>query len=522
MSTGLETTAELLKLRRLLRLGPEDLDFLAEVPAEDLRSLRESATDLLFDTGARTMARLGKASALLPSPVVATIAERAFGPLLCARAAGTVEPAKAIDVAKRLPADFLTDVTVELDPRRVAAIISQVPERLVVPVADELGRRGEYVTMGRFLAYVSDGSIAAAMGALSDEALLRTAFVLEHKDALDHAVGVLPPERLPGIIGCASTHGLWAEALDLLDHLSDARRGPVADVVADQDEEVVADLVGTVSARGLWPALLPVLGTMSPEGRLRIASRPSFHERGVLGEILLAAGEQRAWSDLVPLLTALPLEVRRTAVELLVDLDPDRIEDLLAAVGELGLWPEVLGLVRLMDERTRLRFAAMPAFHRAEIVGAIVESAAAASLWIDLVPLVRALPEPAVALLPPAVARLERTVLAAMLAEATATVDTLLPMLDVLAALDRSGTAAVVAVIDEADRELAVLLLAALVDPVPGDPVPGDSVPGDPLLVAEVLSRLPQPILNALEAAADRFDLGAEYTAARAGRPPGS
>jgi len=82
-------------------------------------------------------------------------------------------------------------VTIQLDPRRVAAIISRVPEELVVPVAAELGKRAEHVTMGRFLAYVPDHAVVAAMTALSDEAMLRTAFVLEHKDRLDHALGLL-------------------------------------------------------------------------------------------------------------------------------------------------------------------------------------------------------------------------------------------------------------------------------------------------------------------------------------------
>ena len=149
-------------------------------------------TDSLFDAGGAHLQRLGAAAKLLPSPLVATLSERVFGPLLCARAAASVEPDKAIDVAKRLSPGFLADATVELDPRRVAAIIAGVPTALVEKVARELGRREEHVTMGRFLGYVRDDAIAAAMTALSDEAMLRTAFVLEDKGALDHAVALLP------------------------------------------------------------------------------------------------------------------------------------------------------------------------------------------------------------------------------------------------------------------------------------------------------------------------------------------
>lgn len=322
MNQRLETSAEVLKLARLIDVEPAELAFLESVPPDELRELREAVTDRIFDAGARSLKRIAAGAKLLPSPLVATIAVKSFGPLLCARAAGAVDPAKAIDVARRLPADFLADVTIQLDPRRVAAIISRVPEELVVPVAAELGRRGEHVTMGRFLAYVPDEAVVAAMTALSDEALLRTAFVLEHKERLDHALGLLPPERVPGIIAHASGLGLWPEALDLLEHLSDVRRGPVADVVADQDPAVIEGLVGAVSGAGIWENLLPVVRVMSEEHCLRLAAHPAFHDEGVLREILTAAADCGSWVDLVPLLRALPDQVLALVPRLVVEL-PD-------------------------------------------------------------------------------------------------------------------------------------------------------------------------------------------------------
>ena len=78
--------------------------------------------------------------------------------------------------------------------------------------------------------------MVSVIGVLSDEAVLHTGFVLEHKERLDHAVALLPADRMPGVIRQASELGLWLEELDLLDHLSDRRRGPIADVVAEQDD----------------------------------------------------------------------------------------------------------------------------------------------------------------------------------------------------------------------------------------------------------------------------------------------
>lgn len=231
MSARLETAAEILKLERLLGVDEGEFAFLTGVEATEIRTLRERATDSLFDSGGQTLARVGASAKLLPSPLVASVCQASFGPLLCARAAATTDPAKAIDVATRLSSDFLADVAVQLDPRRVARIIGGIPGELVEPVAAELGRRGEYVTMGRFLGFVADDAIAAAMSALSDEAMLRTAFVLEHKDALDRAVALLPPDRMIGVLRCAAENDLWPEALDLLDNLSEEQLAPIARII---------------------------------------------------------------------------------------------------------------------------------------------------------------------------------------------------------------------------------------------------------------------------------------------------
>ncbi len=323
MSEVLDARAEVLKLARLLDLKADELSYLSGLPSTEVRELRERATDRLFSS-APGLARAAAAAKLIPTGLVATIAQRAFGAMLCARAAGGADTGKAIDVAQRLPAAFLADVAIHLDPRRTAAIIAEVPAEIVVPVAEELGARREHVTMGRFLAFVPDQGIAAAIGALDDEAMLRTAFVLEHKDRLDHAIGLLPPERLPGIIDTAARLDLWSEAFDLLAHVSDERLGPIAEVVADLPEETVAALIGAVSADGLWATLLPVVRLMADEARVRIAAMSPFHETGVLADILRAATSEDAdglWVELVPLVDALPDEAHSRLAGLVTTLD---------------------------------------------------------------------------------------------------------------------------------------------------------------------------------------------------------
>lgn len=262
MSERLHHRAETLKLARLLGVEVTDLPPLDDVPAADLARLRQRMTDRLFDESARILAHAGLATRLVPSVLVAAIAQKAFSPLLAARTATAIDPAKAVDVARRLDPAFLADVAVELDPRRVAAIIAEVPESLSVPVARELARRGEHVTMGRFLAFVPDGSLTASMAALDDEALLRTAIVLEHEDRLDHTLGLLPAGRLRGLLRCAHELDLWPEAVDLVGHLSAQRQATVAADLVALGPDVVEAFVAAVGAAGGTTGLEPLLAAL--------------------------------------------------------------------------------------------------------------------------------------------------------------------------------------------------------------------------------------------------------------------
>ncbi len=116
MKPELEVEAEILKLARLLDRGPESLSYLDRVPLEDLRALRERITEVLFTAHESTFRRLAAASNLLPVGLVASLGQNTFGPMLAARITGLLEPGRAVEVAARLPIDFLAQAVIELDP----------------------------------------------------------------------------------------------------------------------------------------------------------------------------------------------------------------------------------------------------------------------------------------------------------------------------------------------------------------------------------------------------------------------
>lgn len=254
--SSLESQAEVLKLARVLETAPERLQFLEQVEAADLRRLREQATDSLFDAHAGALQRMALASRVLPTALLAKIAQRAFGPLLCARVAGLIDVSRGVDVAARLSPPFLADVAAQLDPRRASRIIARIPSETVAAVATELVRRKDWITVGRFVGHLPDAAVSASLDVLDDVGLLRTAFVLDDKERAGNVVELLPAKRYTSLLRRADEQELWAQALDLVTHLDEPLRARFAAAAAELPPDVRERAAATARDLGLDPALL--------------------------------------------------------------------------------------------------------------------------------------------------------------------------------------------------------------------------------------------------------------------------
>jgi hypothetical protein len=320
MSETLGIRSEILKLARLLERDPESLSYLGEVPADDIRAVRELATERIYDAGGGAISTLARASKLIPPALTASLATRTFGPVLSARVAGELDPGRAVEVASKLPSPFLADIAVELDPRRASAVIGRLPAALVGLVAAELIGRDEYVTMGRLVGHIAPDALDASLTAMTDSDLLAVAFVIEDKSALDGLIDKLGLERLEGVLMTAADEGLWPEALDLFANLSDARRSAIADAAAEADDRVLASLVAAAGEHGLWDAVLPIVRSMSERSLQRLASLGAISEPSVLDGIVAAAAVHGLWNELLPLVPLLPVDARERVVS---QLPPD-------------------------------------------------------------------------------------------------------------------------------------------------------------------------------------------------------
>jgi hypothetical protein len=289
----LQGRAELLKLARMLGREPEHLAYLETLPTEDLRSLRDAVTAALYDSESGGLNRLAASSRVLPTALTATIAQRAFGPLLSARLAGLLEPDRAVDVSAKLGPEFLADVAVELDPRRASELISRLPAQLIAAVTSELVGREEYVTMGCFVGHLHDDAIAAALAAMEDRDVLGVAFVMEEKDQLAPLLAKLPRTRLAGVIAAAAREGWWLQALDLLNHLSARQRHEIVVATLALDPPAIEQVLGAIIDHELWDEALLIAehdATISDQLAERLAALPARRRR----QVIKSAGESGA------------------------------------------------------------------------------------------------------------------------------------------------------------------------------------------------------------------------------------
>ena len=273
MST-LAQRAEVLKLARVLGAPPSQLEYLHKLDAGVIRQLREQASASLFDAHRKLFQRIAATTKLLPATLIAVIAEKAIGPLLCARTTGLLAPERAVEIAKRLKAGFLADLCIELDPRSAKDVIAAMPGDRIVEVSRELARREEFITMARFVDCLDDDAIRATMEDLrDDEALLRIGFFVEDSDRLSAIIGLLPDQRLRNIVAVAvaGDAGLWPEALSLINSVEPAQRRRMAALAAGLDDDAVARMFRSTQSHGLWDELRPLLDLLDQPALARAA-----------------------------------------------------------------------------------------------------------------------------------------------------------------------------------------------------------------------------------------------------------
>ena len=215
-----------------------------------------------------------------------------------------------MDIARRLRPEFLAEVAVHLDPRRVGGLVAALPADRIRAAALALVDNGAHVTMGRLAASITEEALHQVVGSMSDADLLLTAFVLEDRSRLDAIAASLADDRIVSIVRVAHADGLWLEGLSLIFHLGDQQRGRLGDLTIREDPSVVGALVEVAHEHRLWPTILPLVRVVSEEPRRTLATLDPFRRVTVIDAVVEAAAEHDLWDAVAPLVPHLPAKSR--------------------------------------------------------------------------------------------------------------------------------------------------------------------------------------------------------------------
>ncbi|MFD0361478.1 hypothetical protein ACFQZZ_08460 [Nocardia sp. GCM10030253] len=218
----LTVSTQLIKLARTLGVPVDQLTYLADVPDTDLRDFRFQVADLFFEGQSEGLRRVAAASKVVPTPIIAKLVTRSRNALFAARMSGVLDPSHAVDVAKRLPTDFLADVATQLDARRAAPMIAGLPTATVVAIAEVLAARSDWLTLGDLVATISDEAARATEAVLDGVALVRSAYLVDDAEYLERFVNLASVSKLTEMLRAAAEHDLWSEFRPTLAALSES------------------------------------------------------------------------------------------------------------------------------------------------------------------------------------------------------------------------------------------------------------------------------------------------------------
>jgi hypothetical protein len=437
--TDFRKHAERVKLARLLHTSPEALAYLDTLDMATLQTLRFSCRRFLLEEHRGFFRRVATAMRILPTALVAMLAERVLGPLLCARVADELDTARVLQLVRHLDTGFVASVAVHVETDQARELAIALPLSEVLEISRLLVERREYSLLGDLVSNLPLSLIEAMLRTIRDgEALLRIAFFVENTQRLSDILDVLPPDQVMSVIRAAADENtdLWPEALALISVVKPHWQRRLVSMAVDGDEATLASMVRGVVKNDLWVTALPLLELMTENHRRRVINLPVVHDEAVLRQLLHAASGHQLWQFLLPLIPLMDAPLRRLVTRLTEALDdadmitlveafrvhqqwpaglqmmegmssarrqllasqiascPDNsLEKLAAAVYEQQLWPLFFPLVAVLPAGAASRLITLPLFQEDRVLHDIVNAAHLHHLWPHILPFAEQLPE---------------------------------------------------------------------------------------------------------------------------------
>lgn len=236
------TRAQLDMLAKTLGVDAERVAHLERLGAEGLHTLRSRISNVLFDEQAATFARVSKLAPLAPNALVAKVSEAVIPPLVAGRAAGALgvdHQGRIADLLSRLSPRYMADCAPYLDPRAIAMLAPIVAGESLVPGANELMRRHDYVTAAGFVEFATPELIKAFERGIDDDlGLLHSAALVYSNDMLGMVIRAIPDERLERIMAASlATPASIMAGLSVLSRLDAELRDQLVAMLARHVDE---------------------------------------------------------------------------------------------------------------------------------------------------------------------------------------------------------------------------------------------------------------------------------------------
>lgn len=262
----LRTRQEVARLAAVLNIGEDQVVDLHDQPADAIAALRRGVAEHLFDRHRRTFRRIGKLAGSVPAPLAGRIAQSALGPVVSARAAATMEPSLAVKLAGSLPAGFLAELSVQLDPQRAQPIIASLPEDQLLEVSAILLARGEHMAMSRFLPVISTDVALKVIESADRRVILEIANLAEDDAAIEQILERLPESDDVNLAAAVTDEEVALDALSLAARVSPPNGARVLRAGV-QDPDVCRVVAGAVEKFGLGAELEAPLALLNDAER---------------------------------------------------------------------------------------------------------------------------------------------------------------------------------------------------------------------------------------------------------------
>ncbi|MDX1597904.1 MAG: hypothetical protein R3295_04515 [Marinobacter sp.] len=305
--SSLQMVAEFEKLQALIgELPSTQRDLFNRCDHRQIREVRDAVLDDLHSDQASTFRRLSCLVRILPVKRAARLATDC-GPLVAARTLPFLDPLKVGRITRQLPVDFLTNITLEADPRALRTLIRHIPTDQIAAVAAALIQQRHYITAGQLADALPSTAIRQVLTLISDDvALLRTVFYMDEPEQLGDIIRLVDNERLNQIILAGlGNREIWPILIWVIDQVGRDIKSRITNLIVERDPETLNELINVANNQALWGPILRSLDTIKDRHQRSLVHLQALRDEQVLEGLMKAAYDEGLMANTIPLIEAM-------------------------------------------------------------------------------------------------------------------------------------------------------------------------------------------------------------------------